>query len=152
MSMPKFVADVMVGKLARWLRILGLDVLYNNRLDDDEIRRLAVSEDRVILTRDVELHQNAGPRSLLIESDDYEDQVRQVIAAFRLREFSLFTRCAECNTPLIPKTREDVFEKIPPYIYLTQDQFALCPACDRVYWKGTHADRIAEKVRRWIGH
>jgi len=122
----------MVGKLARWLRMLGCDVLYNNRLDDDEILRLAAAEDRIILTRDVELHQSAGERSLLIESDDYEDQVRQVIAALRLREFSLFTRCAECNTPLIPKTREDVFEKIPPYVYLTQDQFALPRVRSRV--------------------
>jgi uncharacterized protein with PIN domain len=146
----KFVADVMVGKLARWLRMLGYDVLYSNRFEDDEILRLAQAEDRTILTRDVELHQRGGARSLLIADDDYETQVRQVITTLGLKDASLFTRCAECNTALVETDKESVFLKVPPYVYLTQNQFAICPACDRVYWRGTHADGIEEKMRKWI--
>ena len=145
-----FVADVMVGKLARWLRMLGYDVLYSNRFEDDETLRIAEAEDRSILTRDVELHKRGGARSLLIADDDYEDQVRQVISTFGLRQFNPFSRCAECNASLIETDKESVFLKIPPYVYLTQEHFALCPACDRVYWRGTHAERILAKLRGWI--
>jgi len=148
-STPKFVADVMVGKLARWLRILGYDVLYNNRFEDDEILQLAGAQGRIVLTRDVELHQRAA-RSLLIENDDYQIQVRQVIDACGLKEASLFTRCAECNTMLVETNREAVFLKVPPYVYLTQKHFAQCPACDRVYWRGSHADGIAAKMKKWM--
>jgi uncharacterized protein with PIN domain len=147
---PKFVADVMVGKLARWLRILGYDVLYNNRFEDDEILQLAEAQDRIVVTRDVELHQRAGARSLLIENDDYEIQVRQVIDACGLKEASLFTRCAECNTMLVETDREAVFLRVPPYVYLTQKHFATCPACDRVYWRGSHTDGIAAKMKKWM--
>src|SRR5262245_31607638 len=142
MEPRRFIADVMVGKLARWLRILGWDVLYDNRFEDDQILRIAEAEDRTILTRDVALHQSAGSRSLLIEDDDYQDQVRQVIARLNLREFSLFSRCTECNTPLLDTDKESVFLKVPPYVYLTQERFAVCPTCDRVYWKGSHANEI----------
>jgi uncharacterized protein len=150
MPATKFVADVMVGKLARWLRILGFDVLYNNRFEDDEILRTAEDQDRVILTRDAELHKRGGARSLFIEADDYEEQVQQVLSAFQLKDaVSLFTRCAECNALLVETDREAVFLKAPPYVYLTQKDFAICPACDRVYWRGSHADGIAAKMKRW---
>ena len=145
----KFIADVMVGKLARWLRILGYDVLYNNRFEDNEILRIAHDEGRVVLTRDVELHHRAGSNCLLVADDDYNEQIRQVIAAFRLREFAVLTRCAECNTPLVDVDKESVFLRIPPFVYLTQDRFALCPTCDRVYWQGTHADEMIEKTKKW---
>src|SRR5437867_5165949 len=150
MPAPRFVADVMVGKLARWLRILGYDALYNNRFEDTEILRIARTEDRVILTRDVELHSRGGSRSLLVHDDDYESQVRQVISALGLTDFTLFSRCAECNTPLIDTDREAVFLKVPPYVYLTQEHFSICPACDRVYWRGTHVEGIAAKMRKWV--
>src|SRR5262249_50967308 len=97
----KFVADVMVGKLARWLRVLGLDVLYSNTFDDDEIVRLAESEHRIILTRDTGLVARRIESSyLFIESDHYKEQVQQVLRAFDLKEFQVFSRCLECNTLL----------------------------------------------------
>src|SRR5437762_1014802 len=148
MTGPRFVADVMVGKLARWLRMLGYDVLYSNRFEDAEILQIAKTDSRIILTRDVELHGRGGPRSILIENDDYEEQIRQVVTSLSLKDFAVFSRCAECNALLVETDKESVFLKIPPYVYLTQKHFAMCPACDRVYWRGSHADRIEEKVRR----
>src|SRR5262245_31310423 len=148
---PKFIADVMVGKLARWLRMLGYDVLYSNRFEDDEILQIALDENRILLTRDVELHRRGGSHSLLIDDDHYEDQIRQVISAFALKEAVAFSRCAECNTPLVDTDKESVFLRIPPYVYLTQEHFAVCPGCDRVYWRGSHADQIQEKIQRWTG-
>src|SRR5690348_4175608 len=113
-----FVADVMVGKLARWLRILGYDVLYDNKFADDEILRIARVENRVVLTRDVELHRRrAGklPPSLLIADDDYREQIRQVIRECGLQDFAVLSRCAECNTRLANVDKESIFLKIPPY-------------------------------------
>ena len=146
----EFVADVMVGKLARWLRILGYDVLYSNRFEDDEILHIARSENRIVLTRDVELHQRGLGQSVLIANDDYNEQIRQVISECGLHKFAVLSRCAECNTPLAEADKESVFLKIPPYVYLTHDQFALCPTCDRVYWHGTHTSEMLAKTQRWI--
>jgi uncharacterized protein with PIN domain len=143
----KFVADVMVGKLARWLRVLGLDVLYSNTFDDDEIVRLAESENRIILTRDTGLAARRIHSScLFIESDHYKEQVQQVLRAFDLKEFRVFSRCLECNTPLQSIDKEDVFERVPPFVYLTQERFATCPTCGRVYWHGTHADQMLKRI------
>src|SRR5499427_2274811 len=128
MAEIKFVADVMVGKLARWLRVLGFDVVYSNVLGDDEIIRLAKSEDRIILTRDSVLAARCRDlQCLSIDSDNYKEQVPQVLRAFSLKDFNVFSRCLECNTPLQEVDKESVFEKIPPFIYLTQDRFATCP-------------------------
>jgi uncharacterized protein with PIN domain len=142
-----FIADVMVGKLARWLRVLGVDVLYSNRFEDDELIRIAEAEDRVILTRDRGL---AGRRlkahCLLIESDDYREQVRQVINTFALKNFNTLSRCIECNGLLRNVNKEEVFEKVPPFVYLTNERFAVCPSCSRVYWPGTHAADMLKRL------
>ena len=142
-----FVADVMVGKLARWLRVLGFDVLYSNKYGDDEIIRIADAENRVILTRDAQLATRRAPsRCLFIESDDYKEQVQQVVRTFNLRAFKVFSRCLECNARLEEVDKEAVFEKVPPFVYLTQDRFAKCPACERVYWHGTHTDEMLKQI------
>jgi len=144
----KFVADVMLGKLARWLRVLGLDVVYSNVLEDDDIVRLAESENRIILTRDTGFAARRATRSssLFIESDHYKEQVQQVLRSFDLKEFKVFSRCLECNTPLQDVDKEAVFERVPPFVYLTQDRFAICPSCDRVYWHGTHANEMLKRL------
>jgi len=147
----KFIADVMVGKLARWMRVLGFDVAYSNAFDDDEILRLSESEDRIILTRDTRLRARVGQRPcLFIESDHYQEQVVQVLRAFGLKDFSVFSRCLECNTPLEDVDKEAVFEKVAPFVYLTQDHFAACPTCGRVYWHGTHADQMRARIAHWL--
>ena len=145
----KFIADVMVGKLARWLRILGFDTKYSNQYEDDEVIRIAETEDRVILTRDVPMaSRRIKARCLLIASDHYREQLRQVIEAFYLKDFTIFSRCLECNTPLDDADKEAVFERVPPFVYLTQERFAVCPSCNRVYWHGTHADAILKRIPR----
>ena len=143
----KFIADVMVGKLARWLRILGFDVAYSNTYEDDEVIRLAEIENRVILTRDRPLAARVrNAPYLLIASDHYKEQVRQVITTFGLKDFKVFSRCIECNWPLKEVDKEAAFERVPPFVYLTQERFAMCPSCNRVYWHGTHADQMLKRL------
>ncbi len=145
----KFIADVMVGKLARWLRILGLDVAYSNKFEDDELLRIAEEENRIILTRDRGLaSRRMTSRCLLIASDNYKEQVLQVITKFNLERFEIFSRCIECNSELQQVDKEDVFERVPPFVYLTQERFAMCPSCRRVYWHGTHAGEILKQLSR----
>ena len=141
----------MVGKLARWLRILGYDVSYSNRYGDEEIIQIALEEDRIILTRDTGLlKRNPAVRCLLIESGNLDEQARQVLRSFSTGSFNLFSRCLECNRELEPADKESVFERVPPYVYLTQDQFAVCPDCQRVYWAGTHTGHARKRVRSWF--
>ena len=143
----RFIADVMVGRLARWLRIAGFDVLYSNAFEDDEIIAIARRDGRIILTRDRGLEARVEPAEvILIQNDDYESQLRQVLGKFPRQTAELFSRCPECNGELEPVDKETVFERIPPYVYLTQEEFARCTRCDRVYWHGTHAGAMERKL------
>ena len=147
MTDTKFIADVMVGKLARWLRVLGFDVAYSNQYEDDEIVRIAGAENRIILTRDTGLAaRRHNSQCLFIESGNYQEQIQQVLRSLDLKDFNVFSRCLECNTPLENVDKEAVFEKIPPYVYLTQDRFAMCPSCGRIYWHGTHAEKMLKQI------
>jgi len=142
-----FIADVMVGKLARWLRVLGFDVLYSNAYEDDELIRIAEAEDRVILTRDTRLAaRRMKARCVLIASDHYREQLQQVIRTFDLKDFNTLSRCIECNALLREVDKEEVFERVPPFVYLTQQRFAVCPSCHRVYWHGTHVAEILKRI------
>ncbi len=150
--MTRFIADVMVGKLARWLRVLGFDVLYSNRYTDNEIVRIAEDEGRVILTRDARLAaRKLRTHCLLIESVDYREQLRQVVRALGLKDFAVFLRCLECNAVLEDIDKESIFHRVPPYVYLTQKRFAICPSCRRVFWHGTHADEMLKRLGLRLG-
>jgi uncharacterized protein len=147
-SEVKFIADVMVGKLARWLRVLGIDVAYSNTYEDDELIRIASDENRVLLTRDTELAaRRSSIRAVLIQSDDYRQQLDQVVRECGLTNFDVFSRCLECNVVLKAVNKETVFDRVPPFVYLTQERFALCPSCNRVFWHGTHADQMLKRIR-----
>ena len=144
----QFVADKMVGRLARWLRIIGQDVTYGPDLCGAGLIRAARRDDRLILTRDRRIGRKNPPAYLLIRSDHFREQLRQVIEEFSLDPLKeAFTRCVECNTLLEDVDKETVFEKVPPFVYLTQDRFAACPSCNRVYWHGTHADKMLERIQ-----
>ena len=148
---PRFIADVMLGRLARWLRILGYDVLYSNSFADKEIVELAQEDDRVILTRDVRMLERRGAQNhVFIESGDLDTQIEQVIGALHLERLELFSRCLECNRILEVEAREAVEGRVPPYVFRTQESFKSCPECGRIYWPGTHRDHIQQRVEKWF--
>lgn len=151
----RFAVDKMLGRLATWLRIIGQDATYGPHLSGRTLMRHARSEGRTVLTRDHRLlREPAPPALLLIESDHFRDQLRQVVAICGLDPFAqLFTRCIRCNEPVAPVHRTDVEHGVPPYVFASQECFVCCPRCRRIYWPATHDARVRTELRAmgWEG-
>ncbi len=146
----RFFADAMLGKLAKWLRILGCDVAFESAISDGEIAGRALREGRVILTRDTLLIRRREVRKnhFFVRGDSYRDQLRQVVDHFRIDpSVGLFTRCVRCNEPLRDVDKPLVAGKVPPYVYRTQESFGSCARCGRIFWKATHWEEM-EKHRK----
>jgi len=144
----KLLLDGMLGRLAKWLRILGYDTAYLPDLDDHQLVRLARAEGRILVTGDRELARRRGLTCLLIVSDDLEEQIQQVISALQLEtDLAITTRCPVCNTPLQDVEKPAVKDRVPPYVFHTQEHFSLCPECDHIYWRGTHWAKMHEVIR-----
>jgi uncharacterized protein len=142
---PKFAADRMLARLARWLRLLGADVLFDPSLGGDKLLRQARAEGRVTLTRDKRLRTASD--ALYLENNLFRDQLREVLARFPfdLRR-KAFTRCSHCNDPLAEAGRDTVVRRVPPFVYASQERFARCPRCGRIYWGATHPERIRREL------
>jgi len=149
----KFLADAMVGKLARWLRILGYDTLYFKKIDNDRLIELAQSEERWLITRDARLiDRRPGLPHTLIRDDHLKQQLRQIVQELHLSPSAgLLTRCIECNSVLESIPKKQAQPAVPSYVFRTQEQFSRCPHCGRLYWKGTHEEKIRAKVKELIG-
>ena len=152
----KFIVDSNVGRLARWLRIAGFDTIFINDLDDNRLVRLALSEGRVLLTKDTQILKRRVATTgrlkvILIESEEVKAQLRQVVKTLNLGDqIKPFTLCLECNQPLVPKENEEIKELVPPYVFQTQTQYMQCPGCQRVYWRGTHWQRMSRELERIV--
>ena len=142
----RLVADVMLGRLAKWLRLMGYDTRYDNAAADVTLLRIAQQEDRILLTRDRGLSRQRGVRAIWIESQELAAQIRQVQAAVGPPPDSALTRCAVCNTRLEPIAKDGVEDRVPPYVFQTQDEFYHCRQCGRIYWAATHVDRMKEMI------
>lgn len=151
-SDPRFAADVMLGSLARWLRILGYDTSYDNRIEDEDLVRCCQAEGRVVLTRDRRLVQRrALSRSILIRSQRLGEQLRQVLeeVGHEPDPRRLFRRCLNCNLPLEPADSSAVAASVPAYVWRTQQVFRTCPGCHRIFWAGTHRSRVLRLLQEW---
>ena len=144
----QFVADQTLGRLARWLRVIGQDVTYGSELSGAGLIRAARREGRLILTRDRRIVRKNPPAYLLIDDDHFREQLRQVVEACGLDPLKdAFTRCVECNTPFEPKGKRDVKGKVPPYVFATQEKFSFCRKCQRVYWPATHQQKMLQELK-----
>lgn len=145
----RLLLDGMLGRLARWLRILGYDAAFEANADDWALVRRARAEDRRLLTRDRQLADRRGVSTLLIRSESLEEQVREVVSAVGLAADGAFSRCPVCNRALVALNREEARDRVPAHVYRTQTVFQLCPTCDRVYWRGSHWRRMKEMLAGW---
>lgn len=149
LRVTRFILDAHLGKLAKYLRMLGFDTIYRNDLDDDEIIEIAVRESRIILTRDkLLLRSKRITHGYYVRTTDKHEQLREVVQKFDLySQFRSFTRCMTCNAELVPKKKEEIKHLIPPETLQSFDKFYFCPSCRKVYWKGSHFERMENYIR-----
>ena len=150
METPRFLADAMVARLARWLRVVGVDTAYEPTLPDPALVALAAAEDRVLLTRDRHLLRDLRPaRALEVRSDVPLDQLREVVHAFTLGPpRALFTRCLVCNAVLEEVAPSQAAGLVPPASRGLPGPVRRCPHCARVYWEGSHVRRMRAALER----
>lgn len=150
---PRFVADGHLGKLARHLRMAGFDVLWGSDWDDDRIVAISAADRRTILTRDKALLRRADvERGYFVRATESEAQLGEVLRALQLEgNLAPFTRCRECNALLADVGRDDVLELVPEKVRALYDRFRRCPGCGRVYWEGSHFQRLKGLIERSAG-
>jgi uncharacterized protein with PIN domain len=150
----KFIVDNNVGKLARWLRIMGYDALLFSGEDDGRMVKVALAQNRMILTKDREVMKrrlvtSGKLKAILIAGDEIEAQLQQVVEALNLDyHFSPFSICLECNQRLIEKDRDAVQDLVPPYVFQTQKVYMECTSCHRIYWRGTHWQAMNRELEK----
>jgi len=141
----RFVLDAHLGKLARHLRLAGFDSLWENDYGDEEIVALSVAQKRVILTRDKGiLKRSAVQRGHFVRETESEKQFCEVVRAFQLeRSLRPFSRCRVCNAALREVPKESVRGRVPEAVWEQLDAFTECPQCGRIFWRGTHYERLS---------
>ena len=148
----KFIVDNNVGKLAKWLRIMGYDALLFKEKDDGKMVKVALAQNRVILTKDTQIMRrrlvtSGRLKAILIEDDEPKAQLRQIADALDLDyQFRPFSICLECNQSLVERDKDEVRDLVPPYVFETQSLYMECPSCHRIYWRGTHWQAMSREL------
>lgn len=145
----KFICDDMVGRLAKWLRILGYDTTYF-RGEDAQLAAISRAEERIVLTRDAKLPQQRVLKNcLVLKSDEVFEQLKEVLQHFKLLPIQIdqtFSRCLICNTLVIKLSKDEVKSQVPDYVYQTKNQFHQCPQCKKIFWTGTHVEKTRKRL------
>lgn len=148
-----FLLDIHLGKLARYLRVMGFDTAYRNDFDDEALAEISHAQNRILLTRDRRLlMRNLVQYGYCVRALEPPQQVLEVIQRFQLKDDVIpFQRCPHCNTPLEPVSKAAVLDRLEPLTRRYFDEFHICPNCGQIYWKGSHYERmlafIDEKIR-----
>ena len=145
----KFIADSMLGRLAKWLRLFGYDTVYFKGKADSELIYESIKQQRIILTRDAKISKNRPLKIVFIKSENFKDQVRQAAEELGIKFDGKcrFTRCVECNRELAAISKEKVKNAVPCYIYDTCSKFSFCPGCKKIYWEGSHLKLASELIK-----
>jgi uncharacterized protein with PIN domain/sulfur carrier protein ThiS len=147
---PRFIADVHLGRLVRYLRMLGQDVYYKSNLNKEEVVKLSLDEKRTILTMDKNLlKRNEVTHGYLVRNSDPEKQVIEIVKRFQLKnQLKEFTRCLGCNSLLRRVEKGEIEFRLPQKVKQNQNEFYICKNCDKIYWKGTHFDRMKSLIQK----
>ncbi|MGD8273695.1 MAG: Mut7-C RNAse domain-containing protein [Desulfobacterales bacterium] len=146
---PCFAADKTLGRLAKWLRLLGFDTLLESERADEKFID-SLEKDRILLTRTHRIRKQSADRKLIfVESDHLRQQLNQVVRELGLKaeQTRPFSRCLQCNVPIVAVDKNILRGRVPDYIFETHDHFDQCPQCDRIFWPGSHTQRSLEKIR-----
>ena len=151
---PDFAVDAMLGNLAKKLRVIGYNAKYSSSIEDEELIELARKENRIVLTKDELLTKNAekiGIKSVFIRGNDEIEQIIQVKKAIGLTNFVMdtnFSRCVSCNGKLQLIDKSSIVNKVPKGVFEKQNQFWICDTCKKIYWEGTHFEKLQEFVTK----
>ncbi|MFC1856648.1 Mut7-C RNAse domain-containing protein [Thermodesulfobacteriota bacterium] len=146
----KFAAEKTLGKLTKWLRLLGFDTVYEQDTSYEMFRE-ALKSGYIFLTRTTRFRDaHLLPKVIFINSDLYADQLKEVILALGISrsDLALFSRCLSCNLPIKKVDKNAMYGKVPDYIWETHDSFQICTRCGRVYWPGSHTEQSQERIDR----
>lgn len=149
----KFILTKELGRLAKWLRILGFDTAY---FKQDKLSSLiihALREERIVLTRNQRLPKERGLRVIFIQSETIKKQVAEILNTLKIKpdRGMMFSRCILCNAELTEIAKEKVKDRVPEYVFKTQEHFITCPECKRIYWQGTHWGNVRETLGKING-
>ncbi len=149
---PRFVVDVNLGRLARLLRVLGFDVWWSSDADDQTLADISLDQQRILLTRDRGLlKRRAITHGLFVHSQQPEEQTLEVLRRLDLRRrIKPFTRCVRCNGQLAAVAKEQVIDQLEPLTRRYYDVFSQCPECGRIYWAGSHFEKLSRLVDRLL--
>ena len=149
---PRFVVDVNLGRLARLLRVLGFDVWWSSDADDQTLADISLDQQRILLTRDRGLlKRRAITHGLFVHSQHPEEQTLEVLRRLDLRrQTKPFTRCVRCNGQLAAVAKDEVIDQLEPLTRRYYDEFRQCPECGRIYWAGSHFDKLSRLVDRLL--
>ena len=144
-----YIADAMLGRLAKWLRTLGFDVEYAAGVDDDDLVARVEETGKVLITRDTRLVKRRAlkGRCILLTANDSLVQLKELLP-FLPEPPGLFSRCTECNGVLEEVGKYEVRGEVPPYVLRTGERFARCPGCRRIYWPGTHREKALAQLKK----
>jgi len=144
----KFILTKELGRLSKWLRILGFDTVYYNQDNLSSLIIQALRDERIILTRNQRLPQARGLKIVLIKNEKIKKQVAEILQTLKIKPEPemMFSRCILCNTELVYITKDEVKDKVPEYVFNTQEDFITCPQCNRIYWQGTHWGNVRKTL------
>jgi len=144
----KFILTKELGRLAKWLRILGFDTVYYNQDNLSSLIIQALRDERIILTRNQRLPQARGLKIVLIKNEKIKAQVAEILQTLKIKPDPemMFSRCILCNVELVDIAKDKVKDKVPEYVFNTQEDFITCPQCNRIYWQGTHWGNVRKTL------
>lgn len=144
----KFLLTRELGRLAKWLRILGFDAEYFNADNINSLIIQALRDERIIITRNHRLPKSAGIKIIMVKAEKIKEQLAEVLKVLKIKlaTETMFTRCIICNVELTDIEKEKVKDKVPEYVFETQEHFITCPKCNRVYWQGTHWGNVTKTL------
>jgi uncharacterized protein with PIN domain len=146
----KFLCDRMLGTLAKWLRIYGFDTLFaTNKMKDEELLEISKNEDRILITRDKTLIYEArrgNIKTIELKTTDFDEQLKTILDETKLDKTKILSRCIICNSKVEEIKKENVEGKVPEKVFTNNEKFWLCKKCNKIYWKGSHYEKMFEKI------
>jgi uncharacterized protein with PIN domain len=145
-----FICDRTLGRLTKWLRILGFEALFLKTVDDDKLlEKVSKMKESIFITRNMNIYNKIGIKNkYFLKTDDFREQLREISKFFPGKwADNLFTRCVICGNHLDTVDKIRIMESVPEYVFETSELFKICSACDKVYWEGTHLKRINSELK-----